>query len=319
MATNLGGVFQDMGVGARPLGMGGAFTAVADDANAAQENPAGMAFFDSSTHYATFSHSDLYSLGFLSRDFLAYAQGDEGYGAVGLSWNRLSANLDPGSWNEDAIAYSGAKQVLGFGPDAWAKLAVGWQLKYLRVSTDLGQASVGTGVDSGALGATTLGTSVAGGDAQGWGTGMGALLKLGPAFSTGLMVQDLYSTLAWGTGNVEQIPMTVRLGMAYRYDDQNLVSVEGREGQLSNGFFPYSYNAGAEHWFLDGHTLQWGVVRNIGFRAGYYDLLQNYDGGVMTFGATVKADMWAVDYTYEYGLSAGGLGDTQRLGLDLQF
>jgi len=57
-----------------------AFVAVADDANATQDNPAGMAFFDKASRQATFTHSNLFSVGALSRDFVSYAQGDSGFG-----------------------------------------------------------------------------------------------------------------------------------------------------------------------------------------------------------------------------------------------
>src|SRR4051812_23358541 len=78
----LGGTFNQVGVGTRPMGMGGAFVAVADDANAAFENPAGMAFFDKDARYASFTHANLFSLGQLSRDYLAFAQADtSGFGA----------------------------------------------------------------------------------------------------------------------------------------------------------------------------------------------------------------------------------------------
>ncbi len=53
VSTDLGGVFQDIDTGTRPIGMGGAFVAVADDANAVQDNPAGMAFFDRAARMAT--------------------------------------------------------------------------------------------------------------------------------------------------------------------------------------------------------------------------------------------------------------------------
>jgi len=40
--SNIPGAFADVGYGVRPMGMGGAFTAVSDDPNAAYWNPAGM-------------------------------------------------------------------------------------------------------------------------------------------------------------------------------------------------------------------------------------------------------------------------------------
>src|SRR5262245_47857491 len=94
-SSALGGVFSAVGVGTRPLGMGGAFVALADDANAVQENPAGMAFFDKAARFAGFTHSSLFGLSELSRDYLSYAQADSGYSAFGLAWSRFAANIDP--------------------------------------------------------------------------------------------------------------------------------------------------------------------------------------------------------------------------------
>ena len=71
-SSALGGTFAESAMGTRPLGMGGAFVAVADDANAVQENPAGMAFIDKTARLATFTHTNLFNVGFLSRDFLSF-------------------------------------------------------------------------------------------------------------------------------------------------------------------------------------------------------------------------------------------------------
>ena len=40
--SNISGAYTDVGYGVRPMGMGGAFTAVSDDPNAAYYNPAGL-------------------------------------------------------------------------------------------------------------------------------------------------------------------------------------------------------------------------------------------------------------------------------------
>src|SRR5258708_2464990 len=77
-ADTIAGAFASEGTGARPIGMGGAFSAIADDANATYINPAGMAFFKEKEHFASFTHSNLFSLNILSRYFVSYAHADEG-------------------------------------------------------------------------------------------------------------------------------------------------------------------------------------------------------------------------------------------------
>lgn len=304
-STALGGTFNDVGLGTRPLGMGGAFVAVADDANAAQENPAGMAFFEKQARMASFTHSNLFSMAELSRDFLAYAQADSGFGAFGLTWNRFAANLDPEQWTEDAFSYAGAKQVSGGGDDAWPKMAVGWQAKYMRVDSGLSEA----------LG----GGSVGGGTATGYGVSLGMLVKLRPSLSVGLVAQDLYSTISWASGTLEILPMVGKAGLAYRLTESTTFSAEGRGEQGSSGFSPSSWHLGAEHWLFDGKTLMWNTVRNLGIRGGYFQQMANADAGQLTVGATAKADQWQIDYTYQFGLSAQQLGSTHRFGVGMNF
>ncbi|PIR15262.1 MAG: hypothetical protein COV48_15350, partial [Elusimicrobia bacterium CG11_big_fil_rev_8_21_14_0_20_64_6] len=75
--------FLDIGVSARALGMGGAYTALADDANAIYWNPAGLARLDKREFTA--SHAEMFESTRL--DFLAYAQPtSQGTFAAGLTY-----------------------------------------------------------------------------------------------------------------------------------------------------------------------------------------------------------------------------------------
>jgi hypothetical protein len=304
-STALGGAFDAVGIGTRPLGMGGAFVALADDANAVQENPAGMAFFDKAARFATFTHSNLFGVDELSRDFVAYAQADAGYSAFGLAWNRFAANLDPENWTEDAFTYAGARLVSTADADTWPKLAVGWQAKYLRVDSSFSE--------------TVGGGSVGGGTASGYGVSLGILARLRPSLSIGIMAQDLYSSISWATGTLEIIPMTGRAGATYRLTDTTSFSAEGRGTQGSSGFGFSSWHLGGEHWLFDGKSLMWNTVRNVAVRGGYYQQVVNNDSGVFSAGATAKADQWQIDYTYQFGLSQQQLGASHRIGLGMTF
>jgi hypothetical protein len=301
----LGGVFNAVGVGTRPLGMGGAFVALADDANAVQENPAGMAFFDKAARFATFTHSNLFGVAELSRDFVSFAQADSGFGAFGLAWNRFAATLDPETWTEDAFTYAGGKLVSSPEPDSWPKLAVGWQAKYLRVDSSFSE--------------TLGGGTVSGGTASGYGLSLGVLARLRPSLSVGLMAQDLYSSINWATGTLEIIPMTARGGLTYRLTETTNFSAEGRGAQGSSGFAFSSWHTGAEHWLFDGKSLMWNTVRNFAVRGGYYQNVVNSDAGVFSAGATAKADQWQIDYAYQFGLSQQQLGASHRIGLGMSF
>jgi hypothetical protein len=185
-------------------------------------------------------------------------------------------------------------------------MSVGWQAKYLRVDSGLSES----------LGA---GGSVGGGTATGYGVGLGALIRLRPSLSVGLMAQDLYSSISWATGTLEILPMVGKAGVAYRLTETTTFSAEGRGQQGSAGFTPSSWHLGAEHWLFDGKQLMWNTVRNLGIRCGYFQQIVNADAGQVTAGATAKADQWQIDYTSQFGLSSQQLGSTHRFGVGMNF
>ena len=93
--------FLSHGVGARALGMGSAFVAIADDATATYWNPAGLTEVKKhsfSAMYAdTFSTGDgsWLSRGLVSYNFLNYVYQIEDIGSIGLSWIRLGVDDIP--------------------------------------------------------------------------------------------------------------------------------------------------------------------------------------------------------------------------------
>lgn len=93
--------FLSHGVGARALGMGGAFVAIADDATATYWNPAGLTKVKkhsfSAMYSDTFSTGDgsWLSRGLVTYNFINYVYQIEDIGSVGLSWIRLGIDDIP--------------------------------------------------------------------------------------------------------------------------------------------------------------------------------------------------------------------------------
>ena len=93
--------FLSHGVGARALGMGSAFVAIADDATATYWNPAGLTKVKkhsfSAMYSDTFSTGDgsFLSKGLVNYNFVNYVHQIEGIGSLGLSWIRLGIDDIP--------------------------------------------------------------------------------------------------------------------------------------------------------------------------------------------------------------------------------
>ena len=104
-------------MGARPLGMGSAFVANADGANAIFWNPAGIVQTDH--RELTMSYVELYDL--VSYSSLGYAHRIE-IGSIGFGL--VSSNDVDGAYQETTIALSGAGEI-------YSGLSVGVNIKYL--------------------------------------------------------------------------------------------------------------------------------------------------------------------------------------------
>ncbi|MFH1282923.1 MAG: type IX secretion system membrane protein PorP/SprF [bacterium] len=121
--------FKDSGWGARPAGMGGAFTAVADDVNSILYNPAGIGQLERPE--GSFMYSRLYtglSAVKLGLNYFAYAHPMDNGGAWGISWANFIAN---GLYREDTATINYAHD-LDVYQQVNADIYIGGNIKFLR-------------------------------------------------------------------------------------------------------------------------------------------------------------------------------------------
>jgi hypothetical protein len=251
----------DAGVGARALGMGSAFTAVADNADAPYWNPAGLGAVSSSeiTTMQTrlSSDTDHYYVSYVSPAF---------GGTFGVSWVQVglsniaqtSSEVDPhnevqtlGMFNYFSNAY-----LLAYGRELSERLSVGLTGKYL--TSDM--------------------TGIGGGQASGYSVSPWLLLTL-PRLKVGLKIDELLNQQSWGTGTIEKVPPTVRLGLAYQGLAGSLFALDVSQ-TVRSGYSP-EFNLGYEG----------AIYRGIAFRAGF-------GANGLTAGAGFSFQHAVVDYAY---------------------
>ncbi len=144
------GSFLDFGVGGRPVGMGKAFTGVADDVDALYWNPGGLATFRSSQ--VTFQQSDLTED--VSFQYLGVVQPLYTFGAVAAGVMNLASGkvqrtdenfIEIGSFEGRETAY-----LLSYAHHLGDHWGVGGTVKLVENEIDNKKAT-GTGADLGAL------------------------------------------------------------------------------------------------------------------------------------------------------------------------
>ncbi|UCH77980.1 MAG: PorV/PorQ family protein [Candidatus Coatesbacteria bacterium] len=290
------------GAGARALGMGGAFVAVADDATSPYWNPAGMPGVEragvSAMHSYTFGGLAAYD-----SVFGAYNFGD--FGAVGggvlmcavddipiTEWDDpLSPNRRPvlkGYGNSADYAIYGS-----YGRKVLPQLNVGANAIFLYGDHDFENAgSSGFAFDVAALAG-----------------------PFGPV-TVGLNAQNVFSKLSWDTGTEETIPLNVKLGAAYALPvadwDSEFTFAAGTDvkfagydeaAHVAAGEASFEFNGGAEWWYRRTVAVRLGTERSA------------FAGGV---GLATKAlgVGFGVDYAY---LSHAGLEGSHRASVSFAF
>jgi len=313
------GEFLKLGVGARALGMGGAFASIADDASAVYWNPAGLTFLRQGQ--ALGMHAEHFG-GEIGHDFLTVAYPLRGAtraseGIVAIGWDRVA--VDDIEVTLDGLLDYGQDGVSGTGDTGEndGKYTLGETFDYskFRMETNANQAfffSYAQNVsDRLSVGGTVklLRMDLVGTNATGIGADLGLLWQASPSLTLAAMAQDLTTTrISWDTGHRETMAPSFVLGSYYARPlggygivsvaaDLTLVNDERDEAsQLGGGA---DLHAGLEYWY----------DRQLALRVGT-------DAGHLTAGTGFRWRRFGVDYAF---LSHDDLDNAHRVSGQLNF
>ncbi len=326
-AGRYAGDFMMIGAGVRPLGMGGAFVALADECSAIYWNPAGIAGIRQ--REVSVMHAFLYS-GLASYDHIGYVQNLPNDVSIGANLTRLTISDIPyfdEKWligtNVDERINNSALHLPG-SPDgrfrseddlyqfAFAKrfhydANMGWLFFDIPFDFHLGgnvkfikrklqdNYGTGTGLDFGLKITTDLGVIF---DTEELG-----MLDFGVNF------QDVSgTTISWDTPNEikDEVLFNTKMGVAIRQPLITKPDAKPNDLPVAELILAYDYDyvyEGTNHFGAEFNYLDKGSLR-----AGYYD--KNFSAG-----ATVQVYGVKVDYA----LITNPVGITNRLGLRINF
>jgi len=137
--------YDQLFVGTRPMGMGGAFTAVADDANTITWNPAGLPGLRRTEFTSTYA--DLWAMG-ISQSYMGFVRPFSDKVALGFDWSNLGSD-------DKELMFAENKLNLALGYQPHRLVSIGFTAKYLMRDMQLDGTSYGKssglGYDAGLL------------------------------------------------------------------------------------------------------------------------------------------------------------------------
>ena len=293
------GEFLAIGVGGRPLGMGGAYVALVNDVTAGYWNPALLSKLNypqiSLMHDARFSNLVNYDYGSVGIPFGKNA-------SLGISIIRMGIDDIPDTRNALISNGSGELRLDDDKITRFSTTDYALFLTYSKKHND--KLSYGANLK-------ILRRNIA--EASAWGLGFDVGVAYNP-FSRlllGMNLQDITTTyISWTTGKNELITPTAKIGSAYIIDffkgiltpavDFD-VRFENRQSSANAYIGPVSFDmhAGLEYTFQNLFSI----------RAGYNEL------GNLTLGAGVKLPKLNIDYSFVKFDNEEALGNTHRISL----
>lgn len=306
------GEFMAIGVGARALGMGGAYVAVANDIISGYYNPAGLA----NLNYPQIGlmHAEQFG-NLVNYDYASVAIPFGTDMSFGVSVMRLAVDGIPDT--RDALVIRGTTQRLsditdpraGINPELVTEFSdQDWAFYFTFAKRHSGDFYYGANVK-------IIRRDIAEFGAWGVGFDVGALYTPVENLFIGANLQDITTTLvAWNTGRNELISPTAKVGASYMVEflGGRITPALDFDIRFENRKFASNFNIGPVSF--DMHAgFEYNFKNLFAVRAGYNDVKQ------FTLGAGVKLPKLNIDYSFaRFNYSANErLDDTHRISLIL--
>ena len=286
------GEFMAIGIGGRPLGMGGAFTGIADDVTAGYYNPAGLANLNypqiALMHSEQFGNLVNYDYGAVGIPF-----GEDL--TFGLSIMRLGVDGIPDTRN--ALIDGRTGELIKDINNIYARLDYGQITEFSNQDWAFYLTFAKRQSENFYWGANIkiIRRDIAEFSANGIGFDVGAFWLPIENLSVGANLQDATTTLvAWSTGRNELISPTLKIGGAYRIVEilgGHIMPALDFDVRFENRQFASNFNLGPVSF--DMHAgLEWNIQNLVYIRGGYNDVKQ------FTVGAGVKLPKLNIDYSF---------------------
>lgn len=313
-AEKYAGEFLNIGVGARALGMGGSFVAIADDATTAYWNPAGLGNIRNTE--IAFMHAGMFGLD--NYDFVNCIQPISKTSALGLSWIRLGIDdipitglSKPGDMSasnrpvivgymqdtENAFIFSYGKKIKSPIQITDFDVTIGGSTKFIYNSVSgIQRNAIGFGGDLGLFCKKTLSTTKD---------------EDKKAFiSFGTTAQDFFKTrIIWNTtsspSHTDIIQPNIKIGIAY---SQFISKISSR--------MTFTMDANTRYGLETNYGIEYNLGNLLSLRAG----IQNND---FTAGAGLNIAFARGDselsFLIDYAFLSHELGNTHRISAMTKF
>ena len=276
-ASDYAGAFLELGVGARPLGMGSAYVAVAEGPEAGYWNPAGLVLGEGTT--LGFMHSERFA-GLVRNDFVGASFSRRGWG-TGMSLLRT------GTEGIKFTALRDTADTLSFENRPYVLREVGSGDYVLLISSALSPGRLALG-GSFKLVHRRLWEHTA------WGVGLDiGVLYFRGGLRVGVCLHDIFGTpVFWDSGAKDRIGPSLDVGASYRRNLlHGLWSLSVSYGRKFKGGMEYMYAdrvALRLGWDSTGLTAGAGISFRW-FRADYAFLANRTLGGTHRISLQVKS------------------------------
>lgn len=269
------GAFMQYGAGARALGMGGAFYAIADDASAASWNPAGLAQLRRKE--ITMMQATMFAQTKLTYLSYAHPRAGKGTWAVSLTqlqsagFEKVEATFNPATGEPTKItpmgSFADTQSAMGvsWGKAVTETMSFGFFLKQVKRQLD-----------------SSSDTQLA--------MDIGMMRTFSPLYRMGLGVQNVFSKKGGDTD--DKLPVTLKLGNSLRlFKDRLVFGLDLSKSQTSDPNFRFGGEFWAAHWF----GLRFGLLgtpqiqeTDFGFGLKFRNFSLDIANGIHDLGASTR-------------------------------